>query len=127
MQSAVDFPGVPPAHAVLSKELFDLRRELAKVHFKRFVIWVPSPLMGVPVPVTFNLDLTPFIFDKGIFTVKNSVTLVKLDATVKLQGGVRVNAQEEVTPILSAELPIPTLTGLLPEVALLNWREPTDW
>ena len=104
------------AKSELKVPLSHIEKDLATIQFARITILVPTPA-GVPAPIVFTFNMVPYVYDDCLFTTTSVVTLAKLEAKLSLQGGIRVNQNLSVSPVTSATLTKPTLTGLLPDLA----------
>jgi len=100
----------------VKKPLSHMEQDLAAFQFATITIWVPSPV-GIPIPIIFNFNMVPYVYDDSAFTTTGILTLVKLETKLTAQAGVRVDQNLSVSPVTSATVTPPTLTGLLPDLA----------
>ena len=103
----------------LNLPITSMSQDLTTIPLASVTIPVPTPI-GVPIPLIFNFNLVPYVFDNLHFVTTGTLTLAELKAGVSAQGGFAVNSSLSITPIATATLQTPTLTGLLPDLAATN-------
>jgi hypothetical protein len=96
-----------------------LEKDLAQIKISRLTVLVPTPV-GVPIPIAFHFNMTPYIYEEGDFTTSVTTTLAKLEGSLAVKAGVRVDRDDLASGITDGALTAPALTGLLPDLAKID-------